>query len=69
MNIRTGLGCAGVLLLTAGCSWFQPQVTERPVLDALQAPVNTLGACVARRQWGCTTMATRDVVAIMDAAR
>lgn len=69
MQIRTGLGFVSVSLLTAGCSWFQPQVTERPVLDALQAPVNVLGACVARRQWDCTTGATRDIVAIMDAAQ
>ena len=68
MWVRTGIGFAAVLTLGA-CSWFQPQLTERPVLDALQPPVQVLGACVARRQWDCTTSATRDIVAIMDAAR
>jgi hypothetical protein len=65
MQIKTVIGFAPALALTV-CQ--PPALTERPVLDALQAPVNVLGACVARRQWDCTTTATRDVVAIMDAA-
>ena len=65
MQIQTAIGFVSVLALTA-CD--DPVFTERPVLDALQAPVNVLGSCVARREWGCTTTATRDVVAIMDAA-
>ena len=67
MQMKTLIGFAAVLALPA-CSWFQTPVTERPVLDALQPPVNVLGACVARRQWDCTTSATRDIVAIMDAS-
>jgi hypothetical protein len=46
----------------------KPIPTERPVVEALKPSVNTLGGCVVRRDWGCTTSATRDIVAIMDAA-
>jgi len=60
------LGCAIFSLLTA-CG-EKPTLTERPMVEALKPPVNTLGGCVVRRDWGCTTSATRDIVAIMDSA-
>jgi len=60
------LGCATFSLLTA-CG-EKPIPTERPVVEALKPPVNTLGGCVVRRDWGCVISATRDIVAIMDKA-
>ena len=65
MQMKIMAGFAAVSVLTACAT---PQPTERPVIDALRPPVGILGACVARREWGCTTSATRDIVAIMDSA-
>jgi hypothetical protein len=65
MRTRITIGFVSALALSA-C--VKPQPTERPVLEALKPPVETLGGCVARRQWDCTTSATRDIVSIMDAA-
>lgn len=65
MLTRIAIGFAITFGLTA-C--WKPQLTERPVLDALTPPVEKLGRAVAVRDWSGTTSATRDIVAIMDKA-
>jgi hypothetical protein len=65
MRIKITIGFVAALALSA-CE--KPQPTERPLVEALKPPVETLGGCVARRQWDCTTSATRDIVSIMDQA-
>lgn len=59
---------SGFVIFTTLTACWKPQLTERPVIDALKPPVEKLGRAVAVRDWAGTTSATRDVVAIMDAA-
>lgn len=64
MRMLIGFGFAIIMGLSA-CD-RKPRPQERPVIDALRPPVQALGGCVARREWGCTTSAARDITAIMD---
>lgn len=67
VKVTLTLICAGLL---SGCEWLsRPAVSERPVLDALAPQVNTLARCVTARDWPCTTVATRVIVATMDAGQ
>lgn len=60
----------GGLLIASGLSACQPApMPERPVLDALAQPVDGLARGVVARDWAVTTARTRDIVAILDAAK